>query len=232
MKCPSCDLEILTENHLCPLCGKSLSQTAGQNYADSAENLQRIEAFRYPIYRKKKRDTVKTVFFFVSCTTSIVCLFINYLTFSLHSYLWSFIVVSSIFFVYKTVFIWSSHIHYTGSKLFAQFFWSSQLFIVIDFLTGFSCWSLSLVIPWFSVGITLVLSILALCNRKNYQEYTGYMTAAFFLSGIPFVISLFPFIKVKWPSWTAVLYALLTIFALFLFSKRQFKAEMKKRFLL
>jgi hypothetical protein len=232
MICPSCGLEILTENGYCPLCGIHIKQQSIQHPSDSAEYRERAAACRYPAYREKKIDTVKTALFFATCAVSIVGLFINYLTFTRNHFLWSLLVISAVFFIYKTVFIWTSHVYYIGSKLFAQFFWSSQLMIVIDLLTGLSFWSFALVIPWFSVGITTILTILAVCNRRNYQEYTGYMTAAFFLSVVLFCISLFPFIQVKWPSWTAMLYAILTVFALFLFSRRQFKAELKKRFLL
>jgi hypothetical protein len=232
MICPSCGIEILSEDGFCPLCGIQTDNSATHNSADSIKFRQRAAACRYPAYRERKPDIVKTSLFFTTCAVSIVSLFINYVTFVDNHFLWSLIVISSVFFIYKTVFIWTSRVYYIGSKLFAQFFWSAQLMIVIDLLTGLSFWSFSLVIPWFSVGITTILTILAACNRKNYQEYTGYMTAAFFLSVVLFAISLFPFIKVKWPSWAAMLYAILTVFALFLFSRRQFKAELKKRFLL
>lgn len=231
IKCPSCGLQIFTEYHYCPLCGKYLGPVNSQESSDPDE-ARRAAAFQYPLYQEKELNKVKTAFFFAACTVSIISLFINYFTFGAKHFLWSFIVISTVFFIYETVFIWTSSIHYTGSKLFSQFFWSSQLMLVLDFLTGFSFWSLSLVIPWFSISVTLVLTILAVCNRKNYQEYAGYITAAFFLSFIPFIISLFPFIKVKWPSWGAVLYAMLTVFGLFLFSRRQFRFELKKRFLL
>jgi hypothetical protein len=232
MLCPSCGIEILTENGFCPLCGIHLNQTDAYNSVESEEIKQRAAACRYPVYKEKKTDMVKKILFFATCTVSIVSLFINYLTFAQNRFLWSLIVISSVFFIYKTVYIWTSRIYYIGSKLYAQFFWSSQLMIVIDLLTGLTLWSFSLVIPWFSVGITTILTILAYCNRKKYQEYTGYMTVAFFLAVALFCISLFPFIKIKWPSWVAMLYAILTVFALFLFSGRQFKAELKKRFLL
>ncbi|MCK9170617.1 MAG: DUF6320 domain-containing protein [Treponema sp.] len=232
MHCPSCGIEILTQNGFCPLCGIYIQHTEEQTSADSDEIKQRTTACRYPLYKEKKPDTVKTSIFFTTCVVSILSLFINYLTFAQNHFLWSLIVISSVFFIYKTVFIWTSRVYYIGSKLFIQFFWSAQLMIVIDLLTGLSFWSFSLVIPWFSVGITTTLTILAVCNHKNYQEYTGYMTAAFFLSLVLFCMSLFPFIKVKWPSWAAMLYAILTLFGLFLFSRKQFKAELKKRFLL
>ena len=232
MICPSCGIEILTGKNFCPLCGMHIKQTAAQPSEDSAELRERTEACRYPEYKEKKPDTVKTAVFFSTCVVSIVSLFINYLTFAQNHFLWSLLVISSVFFIYKTIFIWTSRVYYIGAKLFTQFFWSAQLMIVIDILTGFSFWSFSLVIPWFSVGITTILTILAACNHKNYEEYTGYMTAAFFLSVVLFLMSLFPFIRTKWPSWAAMLYAILTVFALFLFSRRQLKEELKKRFLL
>jgi|WetSurMetagenome_2_1015567.scaffolds.fasta_scaffold52764_2 hypothetical protein len=232
MRCPACGIEILTANRFCPLCGIHIELTSGQKSADSAEITQLTAACRYPEYRERKPDTAKTALFFVTCVVSIVSLFINYFTFAQNHFLWSFIIISSVFFIYKTVFIWISPVYYTGLKLFTQFFWTSQLMIVIDLLTGLSFWSFSYAIPLFSIIITFILTILTICNRKNHQEYTGYMTAAVFLSVVPFIISLFPFIKVKWPSWAAMLYALMTVFALFLFSRRQFKAEVKKRFFL
>jgi len=227
-------MEILSEDNVCPLCGTHVPPQAASETEAAADtetqSAKKAAACRYPAYKPKKPDTVKTASFFATCAVSIVSLYINYTTFSQYHFLWSVLVISAVFFIYKTVFIWTSRVYYIGAKLFSQFFWASQLTIVLDVLTGLSFWSFSLVIPWFSIGITTVLSILAVCNRKNYQEYTGYMTAAFFLAVVLFFVSLFPFIKIKWPSSAAMLYALLTLFALFLFSRRQFKAEFKKRF--
>lgn len=179
MICPSCGIEILTENGFCPLCGIHIKQQTAQ-FSNSAAPGERTVACRYPVYKEKKPDTVKTILFFTTCVVSTVGLLINYLTFTRDHFLWSLIVISTVFFIYKTVFIWTSRVYYIGSKLFTQFFWSAQLMIVIDMLTGLSFWSFSLVIPWFSVGITAILTIMAVCNRRNYQEYTGYMTAASF----------------------------------------------------
>lgn len=227
MKCKSCNIDIITSSNYCPLCKCTLPLDS-----ENTEHAKRLTPMlEYPHYLKVKPDLRSTHFFFIEFCLSLLCLFVNFFTFDKRPYFWSVEVISGFLFLHKSFFIWTSSIKNAGAKVILQFFWLSQLILVIDLVNGFSGWSLEYVIPWFSVGITFIITVLAMRKKENYTEYAGYMISSFFIAVLLAAVSLLPITEGKWGLLVALLYALLTFFALYLFSKPQLKNELKRRFI-
>ncbi len=225
MMCKSCKLTMISDSKYCPLCNIVTSDSPEHKEQDYL-----VQKLIYPIYEVEKKKRVSTTVSFMSISASILCGFINIFTFHGYPLLWSLIVASCILCAHKSVFNWVSSIKNSGSKIVTQFFLLSQLVLVIDIIIGYTGWALAFVIPWFSMATTLVITIVALSNKKNYTEYTGQLMAAFFVSSILALLAIFPFSIQKWALLAALLYSLFTALALYMFSKPQFKNEIKKRF--
>ncbi len=225
MVCKSCNLSIINDANYCPLCNISMVKDK-----DSKTELELFTKFAYPMYEKRKKKTVQKILAFVSIAISILCMFINVFTLDAYYNAWSFIVASSLLCAYRSIYDWVSSIKNSGSKIVSQFIWLSQLMLVIDISIGYSGWALSYVVPWFSITTTLAITIVALANKKNYTEYTGYLMASIAISIRLAFVAILPVTIIKWALFAALLYSVLTILGLYMFSKPQFKSELKMRF--
>ncbi len=225
MICKSCKLTMLSDSKYCPLCNIVVSDS---NETDAGKSF--VEKLQYPIYETKKKKPVTTTLTFISISVSLICVFINAFTLESQPLQWSLIVASTILCLYRSVFDWISSIKNSGSKIVSQFIWLAQLMIVIDIAIGYTGWSVSYVIPWFSIATTLAITIIALARKKDYTEYTGYLMASIAISVRLAFVAVLPITIVKWALLAALLYSLLTILGLYMFSKPQFKNELKKRF--
>lgn len=225
MICNSCKLNIVTTTHYCPLCNIPIAKPT-----NVIEGNDFSQMFRYPVYAGQKKKRLKNTFSFVSIAISLLCIFINIFTWSRTSILWSLIIISSILFVNRSVFGWISSIKSVGSKIVSQYFLLAQLFLSIDIVLGYTGWSFSYVIPWCSIVITILITLLALTKRKNYTEFAGHLMASIVISVQLLVIGILPLSKEKWGLMAAFLCSIFTIIALYIFSKQQFKEEIKIRF--
>lgn len=173
--------------------------------------------------------SVTKIFLFLTVSAIIILLTINLLTIQYFTRLWSLIPIASLLYAwitYKRVVLSKTHL---GSKILVQFFSISVLLIVIDGCTGFTKWSTTYIIPFLSIALTLLLSIFA-TRKSRWQEYMGYLLATFFISLSSFILFLLHLSNVIWTSVTAIVYTLLTVIGLIIFSDRKFKDEMKRRF--
>ena len=212
-----CNVSVYPQHKRCPLCDEPLGK------AD-------ISSTAYPqTFSDKTMHFWRKAFLFFCITASVICIFINFFQPQNSQFLWSMIVCAS------CVSLWiitSSIVSKTispGAKLLNIYFAAIIVAFVIDFVTGYYKWSTTFLIPFATIGLTALLTLLAIRERKHYHEYRGYLIAMFFISLCPIVIFLLSLSDIAWTAFAAVVYSLLTAVGFWIFSRWSIRKEVKKR---
>lgn len=221
-RCQKCNVTVDNQHHYCPLCDSPL-QNEGKSLTE------------YPTYDYKKNRiknfVVEKLFLFLTFATIVTTVTINVFTFSLKPSLWSLVVTASLLYGWVTVkntFITKTH---AGKKILFQFIALSIFLFSIDFFSGkFVKWSTNFVIPFLAIAATLITTIIAITKKSHWNDYMGYLLATFLISLFPIILYTVRLSNVLWPSVTTILYSLLTILGLVIFSDKMFKDEIHKRF--
>ena len=117
-----------------------------------------------------------------------------------------------------------------GWKLFAQIIAVMIVLITTDAVTGWSGWSITYLEPFVIIAATLVMTLVLLIRRAKWREYMLFQFLITINGFISIVLYCFGLIKVIWPGATGAIYALLTLFGMYVFANKQFKNELYKRF--
>jgi hypothetical protein len=208
------------QHEFCPLCGTRLGAPTRS-------------ATSYPRYAMAQRDTefvLKRVLLFLGIATSAISIFVNAFTYDQAPSLWSIVVVLSFAFLGSVSGIVRNRRANLGRKIINLYVVVAVFLVAIDVFGGFRQWSTTYLIPFMTIFVALLFTILAACGDKHLNEYLGNLLAIFFISLCPVVIYLFSLSARGWSSAVAILYCLLTIVGLVLFMGRDFREEIKKRF--
>jgi hypothetical protein len=204
----------------CPLCGHRLGAPVSSDTS-------------YPCYGTAEHNagfTVERFLLFFAIAASAITVFVNVFTYSLARSPWSVVVVLSFIFSWRAVSILRTKRANAGRKILSGYLILSAFLIALDRFSGFLKWSTTYVIPFLTIFVALVFTILAVRGSKYLNEYLGNLLAIFFISLCPILIYLFSLSTQAWASMVAILYCLLTVVGLFLFMGRDFRDELKKRF--
>ncbi len=117
-----------------------------------------------------------------------------------------------------------------GGKILRLFMAFSVSVILIDISNGFSKWSTTFVIPFTTVVVALLFTIIAVTKKNNFKEYFGYLLATAFISICPIALYLLNLTGQLWSSLVASLACLIISIGLYIFSGQSLKDELKKRF--
>ena len=219
-KCISCGVKIHSQHSNCPICGKSLGQPVPSDTS-------------YPRYMQcndRDRFIIKKLFLFIAIVVCAISIFINLFTLDKALTLWSVVVSVSLISLWLIIYVTFENRFGVGRKILYNYAIIAAFLIVLDIFAGFSKWSTTYVIPFLTVAVAIVFTIMAASNKNNYRDYLGVLIAIFFVSLCPIIIFIFSFSTQAWTSFIAILYCLLTVLGLIIFSGRNFKQEIKKRF--
>ena len=221
MKCKNCHVNIADGLEKGPLWRKFVGKSAAR-------------LLGYPSYKeiedKVSRHILRKLLLFLSIVGGVVSVFINIFTFSEQPMLWSLIVVVAWFALWLSVVVLSSKQINAAGKAIDMYGIISVLMVVVDSCTGFNKWSTTYVIPFLSIGLTLLITIITITKKSRFIEYFGYLLTTFFVSLTPLILIIFPLSNTIWTSLVSIVYSLLTTVGLIIFSDKDFKAEIKKRF--
>lgn len=220
-RCSKCGVMVDSQHKNCPLCSKPLSN-AGESITQYPSYLD--------LYSRVRNFTIEKLFLFLTISTIVITITINLLTLQINSSPWSAVVTALLLYAWVAVrntFISKTH---SGGKTLFQFLSLSVLLLILDICGGFSKWSTNYVIPFLSLAATFIITLMAIAKKSLWHEYIGYLLATFFISLCPLLFFAFRLSTVLWTSVVSIIYSLLTIVGLIIFSDRNFKEEMKKRF--
>ena len=215
-KCNCCN--VLIENNLssCPLCGTK-TQIISNDYS-----------YSYPkIERTYLNDLISHIMLFLVISGSIVCSAISiYFKANIAIPLIAIVGQFYLFFSIKAILKKNKNI---PVLVLAQIALVTTVALVIDISIGWKGWSINYVIPSCIVVGSIILSVISIFKPKKYSEYIFYIFIIAIIGMIPLVALFLNFATVKLPCMICILYSFLAILSLFIFSRRRFNNELKKR---
>lgn len=218
--CRQCGI-LLEENvSKCPLCNRAVE---GEHDSDNRW---------YPIYtahiNQASRKMCSRVFLFILITAISICALINLLTGITNP--WFLYVTCPILYlillIYNTIL---SKIH-AGAKILFQIFGISAMLFMLDFVSGYSRWSVNIVIPFLFILGTFMTTLIILKKKMLWSEYVGYEIVMILIGFIPVLLYATRVSSVLWAGATSALYSFLTMVGMLIFSNKKFKNEVKSRF--
>lgn len=141
----------------------------------------------YPNVRNTKKSnlTIK-IMLGVSVLVALICIIINLCTST--RYLWSLIVVAGIIYSWITVIYAVQRNINIASNVMIQSILISILVLCIDFIIGYTGWSINLAIPIIIIVANVTVLGLTFVSIHRYYKYAIYQLIIFILSLIPMVI--------------------------------------------
>lgn len=217
-RCHRCNVDVLDDSMVCPLCNGVLDFDAskhrmesnkvqddkvsddegqddseykdGENYEPDDIDAYNSRSIMYPDVEPamKKIKFVIKLLAFISFIVECVLVLINYLNYN--GFKWSIICGAAMFYMCFTVSY--SFQHNTGhrSKMFFQALGAMALAVVIDFIIGYSGWSLNYAIPSAIMLLDVAILVLMMVNWSNWQSYIILQIAMLIIS-IIFMIFVF-----------------------------------------
>ena len=216
-RCKRCDMLIMDESAVCPLCNSVLEgDSGGENtYPSMAMELQRFVL-------------LKKIFYFSLIVIGSVSVFINYLTFK--GLYWSVIVLAGIAYCWFTVSYTAMHRTNLGAKVIWQALGIIILTVIIDIVTGYSGWSIRYAVPGLLLLADLALVIMMMINSASWQGYFMCQIAVTVLSIIPLIAAAFGFVDNMLIAIITCGISFLVLAGIVIFWDRKVKNELKRRF--
>ncbi len=177
-KCRNCNIEILDESHLCPLCHSVLEQT------EELENM-------YPDARLKNQKLLfaSRVFLFVAIVMEVVFLTID---FQVENQIrWSILVGVGLLYAYLVLRYAIIGTSGYRAKTVVLVIFAVLVAIAIDFVTGYRGWSVDYAISGAILLVDATILVLMFANLRNWQSYLMLQIMMLIFSLIPLVLYLF-----------------------------------------
>lgn len=216
-KCKRCDVTILDDTSICPLCGSVLE---GEAEGENSYPVLTAELQKFVLLRK--------IFYFSLLVLGVLSVFINYLTFN--GLYWSVIVLAGIAYCLFTVSYTIMHRTNLGAKVIWQAIGIIVLTVIIDMVTGYSGWAIRYAVPLLLLMADLTLVIMMIIDRVRWQGYFMCQMAVTILSMIPLVAALLGFVDNTFIAVITCGISLLVLAGIIIFWDRKVKNELKRRF--
>ncbi len=174
-KCKNCNIEILDETSVCPLCHSVLEQS------EELENM-------YPDARHKAQKLLfaSRLYLFCAIVLEFVLVMID---FSRESQIrWSVLVGLGLLYIYTV--IRYAIIGKSGyrAKTIVLVLLAVLLAVVVDFVTGYRGWSVDYVASGGILLVDAVIIVLMILNRRNWQSYMMWQITMILFSLVPAVL--------------------------------------------
>ena len=171
-KCKQCNIEILDETEVCPLCMSILEQT------DEVENM-------YPDVRVKMRymNLICNIYLFLALCTEAVIIYLD-VRFQTQVW-WSILTAVGLFYVYLVLRFAVVGKSGYRSKIITLTILAVLASVGIDMAIGYQGWSVDYVLPAGIVIVDIVILFLMYYNRRNWQSYMMWQIFMILCSLIP-----------------------------------------------
>ena len=214
--CKRCDIEIMDNTSVCPLCNSVLEGTGGEDtYPGMGEEL-----YRFALIRK--------IFYFSLLVIGVVSVMVNYLTF--RGFYWSIIVLAGIGYCCFTVSYTVMHRTNLGAKAILQAAGIFIFTVVIDVVNGYTGWSFRYAVPVLILLTDLALAIMMIVNLASWQSYFMCQIAVTLLSIVPLVAAIKGMVDNMALAIVTCAVSFLVLAGIFIFGDRRAKNELKRRF--
>ena len=216
-KCRTCQIEILDDTEVCPLCKSILEPT------DPVENM-------YPDLRIKmmKMTLFSNIYLFLAICCEAVLIAINILT--KNQIWWSAIpglVLLYFYFVIRYAIRGKSG---HRAKISSLTILAVASTVAIDMVSGYRGWSVEYVIPF---GIVIVDFIILICmriNRRNWQSYMMWQVLMMLCSIIPILLYFAELEENRYLVFLPMMISVALFLGTLIIGDRRARTELKRRF--
>lgn len=218
--CKKCNVEILDETAVCPLCKNVLEETGEPEE----------EAVGYPNVKRtvKKLNFVVRLYSFLAIVTEAALIIINYLTYQ--GIWWSAITGISILYFYITLKYSIQKNAGYRSVIWIQLIGAVLLVVAVDNIVGYRGWSVNYVAPGAILLLDVTIMVLMLVNMVNWQSYLLMQICAVLASFAGLAMWYFGVITQPILCIIAAAVSACMLLATLIFGDRKAKAELKRRF--
>ncbi len=217
-RCRQCNVKILDDAQICPLCKCVVEQE------EEMENA-------YPDIRLRARKLNLAVRIFLFAAILMEALFI-YLDWKYDNGIrWSVITGAGfayLYFVAKFA-VLNDNAGYR-SKFLALTFLGVLYVILIDFVIGYHGWSVNFVLPGGLLLVDAFILALMFINRRNWQSYIMLEIGMIFLSAVPLLLRWLNIVTETFISGFAFAVSVFLFLGTLIIGDRRARSELKRRF--
>lgn len=245
-ECKRCQISVLDNAVMCPLCHGVLLDEKNENKNHNVENNADAElsgeslpgwqnnhasfSIMYPNIEPEMRKMQKIIriVIFLAIVAESVCVLINYLTFQ--GVRWSLVTGVGLVYACFTLIYSVQKNKSHQRKMVGQLIIGVFMVIAIELSLGYTGWSFKFVIPCAIVSMDLVFGILMIVNKRNWQNY---MMAQFWMivfSGLILIPSVL--LSSEFPIYAMIAFVV-SVFSLassYVFGDKKAENELRRRF--
>ena len=216
-KCKQCNIEILDETEVCPLCMSILEQT------DEVENM-------YPDVRVKMRymNLICNIYLFLALCTEAVIIYLD-VRFQTQVW-WSILTAVGLFYVYLVLRFAVVGKSGYRSKIITLTILAVLASVGIDMAIGYQGWSVDYVLPAGIVIVDIVILFLMYYNRRNWQSYIMWQILMVLVSIGMIFLFIFGIIDKPYLMVAAVMATASMFLGTLIFGDRRARVEVQRRF--
>lgn len=218
--CKKCNVEILDETTVCPLCKNVLEETgeAGGRAVGYPDVTQTV----------KKLHFIVRLYSFLAIVVEAALIIINYLNYN--GLWWSAISGISILYFYITLKYSIQKNAGYRSVMWIQVIGAVLLVVAVDNIVGYKGWSVNYVMPGAVLLLDATILILMIVNMVNWQSYLLMQICTVLVSMAGILLWHFGIITKPLLTLIAAAASGCLLLATVIFGDRRAKAELKRRF--
>lgn len=217
-KCRQCNVTILDDSAVCPLCRCAVEVSQGTHINEYPD-------VRMATRKLKHACNIILAAVLAASAVLIICNAAFY-----NGSWWCVIPVSALVYTYLVFRLISISNRGYRIKVFVPLFLAAVMFLIIDTETGFYRWSLNYVIPAEILAADIIILILMLTNLKNWQSYIVMEIAALAAAAVMLVLWAAGAVTSPVVSIIAFGVSALMAMAAVVIGDRKAKSELKRRF--
>lgn len=220
-KCNQCKLWIEDKTIICPLCNNVLELNKGE------EKKQGM----YPDVRLRTKlfQMIERIYLIIAILLESILIMINSLTFS---GVWWSVICGGVFvylFIVLSFFVDNSNYGHV-LKIAVQAICVVFITILIDFVIGYSGWSVDYVMPSVIILVNVAIIILMIVNNENWQSYISLQITMMLFGLIGIVLYQFNLIQKPILTFIAFLSSVIIFLGTILIGDKKAWNELKRKF--
>ncbi len=231
-KCERCNIYIMDQTTVCPLCNTVLTEVTEKPEDDVLAHFfeQLGHGAKYPDVRRQNRmvHLLMRILLFCFLLTEAFLVYLN--VHYTHGIKWSGITGIAMLYFYFSLSYWIRQDSGYAAKIGLQLLITLLLVVGIDFFIGFRGWSLSIAAPSIVIFGDAIVAILMAANRSQWYSYILLLFWHMLLS-VGIILLRF---TGRLPSMTLAVISLVVtaifLLAITLFGERALRRELKRRF--
>lgn len=216
--CNKCNIDVQGHLSYCPLCQNQLVKKDPRDEEDLFPDTYNLYTSQHMFLK---------VLGFIAITISLICITINFFVLE-HGY-WSLIVVAALGCIWLSLAIAISKHRNILKYLLYQCLIICLFTGVLDYLTGWSGWSIDIVVPIVFTVAVVVMYLLTKLLRLKAGDYIIYLLLDVFFGILPFVFLLLGIAHRRVLSIICIAVSLVFLSALIIFEGRTMLEELNKR---